>query len=264
MLASEQWVWRLCTPERSAGVSPVVFLLGAAAVLAAPGRASRARPTAAPTTDASAAHVAAPARARFAGRSAPAATAIAVGLACLAAFGVATGLVAAAVGCPVTVAVVRWAQRRPQPVPPDPGLPLVLDLTAAALRAGRPLADALSLGAAAGAPATAEQLRRVAGLCRLGADPVQAWAAMPAGGALAAVAPVAVRSAASGSKLAAAFERLAGDLRAQRAADAAARAHRAGVAALAPLAACFLPSFVCVGVVPVVVGVARSSLGVLP
>lgn len=237
------------------------FLLGAAAVLAAPGRA---RPTAPPTADVSAADVSTPERARFAGRSAPAATAIAVGLACLAAFGVATGLIAAVVACPATVAVVRWVQRRPQPVAPDPALPLVLDLTAAALRAGRPLADALSLGAAAGAPATAEQVRRVAGLCRLGADPVHAWSVVPPDGVLAAVAPVAVRSAASGSKLAAAFERLAGDVRAQRAADATARAHRAGVAALAPLAACFLPSFVCVGVVPVVVGVARSSLGVLP
>jgi hypothetical protein len=33
---------------------------------------------------------------------------------------------------------------------------------------------------------------------------------------------------------------------------------------MAPLAACFLPSFVCLGVVPVVVGMAQSALGVLP
>jgi hypothetical protein len=33
---------------------------------------------------------------------------------------------------------------------------------------------------------------------------------------------------------------------------------------MAPLAACFLPSFVCLGVVPVVVGVARNVFGVLP
>jgi hypothetical protein len=35
------------------------------------------------------------------------------------------------------------------------------------------------------------------------------------------------------------------------------------VLAIAPLAACFLPAFVCLGVVPVVVGVAQSALGVL-
>jgi pilus assembly protein TadC len=78
------------------------------------------------------------------------------------------------------------------------------------------------------------------------------------------VAGVAVRSATSGIKLAAAFERLAAELRAERRAVAAVRAHRAGVAAMAPLAACFLPSFVCLGVVPVLVGMAKSALGVLP
>jgi pilus assembly protein TadC len=65
-------------------------------------------------------------------------------------------------------------------------------------------------------------------------------------------------------KLAAAFERLAAQLRTERRAAAAVRAHRAGVKAMAPLAACFLPSFVCLGVVPVVVGVAKSAFGVLP
>ena len=38
------------------------------------------------------------------------------------------------------------------------------------------------------------------------------------------------------------------------------RARRAGVQAVGPLAACFLPAFVLVGVVPVVVGVAQALL----
>lgn len=146
----------------------------------------------------------------------------------------------------------------------DPSLALVLDLVAAALRIGRPMADALALAAPAGRPEVAGVLDRVAALCRLGAEPEQAWTAAPRDGPLADVARVAVRSAASGLKLAAGFERLAVDIRAERVSAATVRAHRAAVFAMAPLAACFLPSFVCLGVVPVVVGVARNAFAGLP
>ncbi|MDT4911257.1 MAG: hypothetical protein QOC66_385 [Pseudonocardiales bacterium] len=202
-----------------------------------------------------------------AARRAGAAIAVAVvgaGTGCVAAFGLRSGPLVAAVLCPVVAVAVRWLQRRPARSDPDDALALVLDLTAAALRSGRPLADALALAAPAGRPDTADALLRVAGLSRLGADAPQSWSAVPRAGPLGEVAGVAVRSATSGIKLAAAFERLAAELRAERRAVAAVRAHRAGVAAMAPLAACFLPSFVCLGVVPVVVGVAKSALGVLP
>ena len=172
-------------------------------------------------------------------------------------------------GCGAVVAavvwpVLGWLQRRPTPQAPDPALPLVLDLIAAALRSGRPLADALDLAADAARADVAGGLRRVAGLWRLGADAGQAWSVVAPGGPLAVVAPVAIRSAQSGIKIAAAFERLAAELRAERAARQAARAHRAGVLAMGPLAACFLPSFVCLGVVPVIVGIATSAFDVLP
>ncbi len=162
------------------------------------------------------------------------------------------------------VFAARWLPRRATRLEPDRTLPLVLDLVAAALRSGRPLADALALAAPAGAPRVSELLDRVATLSRLGADAEQAWSCVPRDGPLGEVARVAVRSAASGRKLASGFERLAGETRAARAAAAAVRAHRAAVTAMAPLAACFLPSFVCLGVVPVIVGVARSAFAVLP
>ncbi|MBE7189193.1 MAG: type II secretion system F family protein, partial [Jatrophihabitans endophyticus] len=95
-----------------------------------------------------------------------------------------------------------------------------------------------------------------------GAAPEQAWQ-VAGEGPLAPLAAVAVRSAASGIRLAAAFERTATEIRAGCAVAAATRAQRAGIAAMGPLAACFLPSFVCLGVVPVVLGIARSALGVL-
>jgi Flp pilus assembly protein TadB len=205
--------------------------------------------------------------ARRAGPRARSAVAVAVGAAgagCLAAWGLRTGLLTAAVVCPSLAVGVRWLQRRPGRPDPDNALPLVLDLAAAALRSGRPVAAALALAAPAGGPDTTATLLRVAGLSRLGADAAQAWSAVPRAGPLGELAGVAVRSAASGIKLAAALERLAAQLRAERRAAAAARAARAGVSAMAPLAACFLPSFVCLGVIPVIVGVAKTAFGVLP
>jgi pilus assembly protein TadC len=86
---------------------------------------------------------------------------------------------------------------------------------------------------------------------------------LPADGPLAAVAASATRSATSGIRVAIAFERAAEQIRADLAAAAAVRAHRAGVFAMAPLGLCFLPSFVCLGVVPVVVGIAKTAFAVL-
>ncbi|MFN2560737.1 MAG: type II secretion system F family protein [Jatrophihabitans sp.] len=188
----------------------------------------------------------------------------AAGAGCLAALGLRTGVLAAAVVCPSVAVLQRWLPRRPSRPDLDDELPLVLDLAAAALRSGRPVADALALAAPAAGPDTATTLLRVAGLSRLGADAAQAWSGVPRAGPLGELAGVAVRSAASGIKLAAALERLATQLRAEGRAAAAARAARSGVTAMAPLAACFLPSFVCLGVIPVIVGVAKSAFGVLP
>ncbi len=185
----------------------------------------------------------------------------AVAAACIAALGLRTGAPAAVVIAPATALALRRLQSRPRPTATDRGLALVLDLAAAALRGGRSLADALALAAPAGGAQTAAELRRVASLSRLGADAVQAWSGLPRDGPLAELAEVAIRSASSGSKLAGAFERLAGEIRDTAAAAAAIRAQRAGITALGPLAACFLPSFVCLGVVPVVVGMAQAAFG---
>ncbi len=187
-----------------------------------------------------------------------------LGGACVALLGLGAGAVAAVVACPAAAFGLRVLQRRPIPLPVNRSVALALDLTAAALRAGRPLADALIAAAPAADSPVERPLRRVAGLLRLGAEPEQAWSVLARDGPLAPVAVVAVRSAASGVRLASAFERLAGEIRAETSASATARAHRAGVVVMAPLGACFLPSFVCLGVVPVVVGIARSALDVLP
>ncbi len=205
----------------------------------------------------------------LAGTSGVVLTVLAVGLACVVMAGPATGSLAALVCAPAAGQGVRLLLARPVARAPDPALPVTLDLAAAALRSGRPLAQALTLAAPAARADTAELLRRVAGLLGLGADPAQAWqAAEPDAGSragpLADVARVAVRSATSGAKIALAFVDLAEQLRAEHGAALAVRANRAGITAMAPLAACYLPSFVCLGVVPAVVGIAQATVGVLP
>jgi Flp pilus assembly protein TadB len=178
--------------------------------------------------------------------------------------GPATGAVAAMIGCPLVVFFVRRLpsdqKRRGLPV----ALPLALDLAAAALRAGQPPDTALTLAAtAAGSPLTADLLR-VAGLLRLGAEPEEAWRVVAERAELESVAAAARRSSSSGIRLASAFEDAAAELRDRIRAAAGARAARSGVAAMGPLALCFLPAFVCVGIVPAVVGIASGVLTTLP
>ena len=193
-----------------------------------------------------------------------AAAVLALGAAALVLLGPVRGLLAAAVLCPAVHVGLAALQRRPVARAPTRAVALSLDLCAAALRAGAPTADALDAAAPAADHATSDALCRVAGLLRLGADPRQAWSVLASRGSpLEPVATTATRSASSGIRAAAAFERLADQIRADCAAAAAARAHRAGILAMAPLAACFLPSFVCLGIVPVVGGLAGSAIGVL-
>lgn len=170
------------------------------------------------------------------------------------------GLVGGLVLAGPCAAGVRALRRRSAEGARDPRLPLLLDLVAAGLAAGQPLVGALTLaGDSVGGP-SAQALVRVASLLRLGAPPAATWASV-ADGPLGAVARVAVRSMDSGIRLGQAFMTLADELRARARASAEARAHRVAVLALAPLGLCFLPAFVCLGIVPVIVGVARGVLG---
>ncbi len=184
--------------------------------------------------------------------------------ACVAALGLRRGGLSACVVGPAVAYLVRRLDERKVRAPPKRDLALCLDLVAAALTSGQPLPSALVLAAPVAQPAAAAKLSHVAGLLRLGADPAEAWRELTDDDVLAPVAQAACRSADSGIRLARGFEQAAADVRAQVRAAAQARAHRAGVWAIAPLGLCFLPAFVCLGVVPVVVGIARDAFGGLP
>ncbi|HEY6745481.1 MAG TPA: type II secretion system F family protein [Mycobacteriales bacterium] len=142
----------------------------------------------------------------------------------------------------------------------DAELPLTLDLLSVCLQAGMPLVAALETVADALPGPFSDDLRVVAGLQRLGAAPAAAWADLATDQDLAPVARAVGRSAESGGRLAAAFDRLAAERRSALAASGLARARTAGVVAMAPLGLCFLPAFICLGIVPIVLSLATEVL----
>jgi pilus assembly protein TadC len=192
---------------------------------------------------------------RLGGRLTTQAAAAGLGLAVALVVG---GMPGAAAGLGVAVAADRLisrlepagVRRRKQDRAAE--LPLTLDLLSVCLRAGMPLVAALETVAEALPGPFSADLRVVAGLQRLGAAPAAAWADLALDADLAPVARAVARSAESGSRLAAAFERLAADRRGALASAGLARARTAGVVAMAPLGLCFLPAFVCLGIAPIV------------
>jgi pilus assembly protein TadC len=149
-------------------------------------------------------------------------------------------------------------------------LPLLLELLSACLAGGAPLpAAAEAVGPAVGGPAGA-RLSAVAAALAVGTVPAQAWqslagadAAQRAQDPLAPAARALARASEGGAPVASAVSRLAAEVRAEGRSAAEQAARRVGVLAVAPLGLCFLPAFVLLGVVPVVVGLAGPLLSAL-
>lgn len=165
--------------------------------------------------------------------------------------------------------VSRQARTRAVDRPPDTrSVAFVVDLLAGVLAAGSPpelaierVAAAVTEHGGASVRHAVEPLSRVGRLLQLGSDPAVAWAALQPEPGYGPVADSGRRCAASGARLAQALAAAATELRAGRRAEALARAERVGVWSLLPLGLCFLPAFVCLGVLPVVVGVAGEVFG---
>lgn len=141
-----------------------------------------------------------------------------------------------------------------------------LDVLGVCLTAGMAVSTAAAAAAPSAPPKLATVLRRAADLLALGADPVVAWSIPPdvspdaVDAQTDAVLRLARRSASSGAALAAGVAELADQSRHDAAQAAAASAERAGVLIAGPLGLCFLPAFVCLGIVPVVAGLAGDVL----
>jgi Flp pilus assembly protein TadB len=163
----------------------------------------------------------------------------------------------------IPAAVAAWwfthrASKPPQPEADPFRLAITWELLAAALRAGLPVAQAIQAVATDLPGPPGKALRATADLLALGADPVQAWDPAIACPATAPLARAARRSARSGTALAGAATTLADEVRASTEAVAEARAQRAAVLVSGPLGLCFLPAFVCLGIVPVVASLATG------
>ena len=162
-----------------------------------------------------------------------------------------------------TQPAVAAARLRRRPSADDPlASASTFELFAACLSAGM----AVSSAAAAAAPSAPEPLAgvltRAADLLALGADPATAWPndAGRQDHNAEALLRLARRSASSGTALARGVADLAAQSRHEAAVSAEAAAERAGVLIAGPLGLCYLPAFLCLGIIPVVAGLAGDVL----
>ncbi|SHI10961.1 type II secretion system F family protein [Streptomyces sp. 3214.6] len=139
-------------------------------------------------------------------------------------------------------------------------LPLAADLLAACIAAGAgPVIAAQAVGEALGGP-VGEGLAKGAAEVRLGGEPGTAWRRLASLPGSAALARLLERADVSGLPAAGPVARLAADTRAEWARAATARARRAAVMVTAPVGLCFLPAFITIGVLPIVIGLAGGVL----
>jgi len=181
----------------------------------------------------------------------------------------ALGLLTVAIGTSTTAALAgvavasivwpvarRWL-RQGRTMAADPlRLAANWDLLAACLRAGLAVPVAIRAVADRLPPGPADALRAAADLLALGADPTEAWEPALRQPGTAELARGARRTARSGAALAGVASTVAGRVRASAGDLAEARAQRAAVLIAGPLGLCFLPAFMCLGVLPVVIGLA--------
>ncbi|MDQ0582521.1 type II secretion system F family protein [Streptomyces rishiriensis] len=140
-------------------------------------------------------------------------------------------------------------------------LPLAADLLAACIAAGAgPVVAAQAVGEALGGP-VGEGLARGAAEVRLGGEPADAWRRLASTPGAASLARLLERADVSGLPAAGPVARLAADTRADWSRAATARARRAAVMVTVPVGLCFLPAFIAVGVLPIVIGLAGGVLG---
>ena len=90
--------------------------------------------------------------------------------------------------------------------------------------------------------------------CASGSTPIEEWQRLSSDPPLRRLGAAMVRAHRSGAPVASTLDRLAADVRRDRRTHAQAAARSVGVKVAAPLAACFLPAFMLIGVVPTIVG----------
>jgi len=157
-------------------------------------------------------------------------------------------------------------RRRPEPAPTRAGVPFVCDLLAAATLAGATPAAALNavLDALVHAGLAEEpELRRAATRWAFGGDAEQVLAELAEvdAGRWRSLADPLLLSVRTGAPVAELLSSAASSARSRRRWDAEAAAAALSASLVLPLGLCTLPAFLLLGVVPVVISLARGVLG---
>lgn len=172
----------------------------------------------------------------------------------------ASGPAGAVVGVLAGLAVSVWIGRLEPPSvvkareEVDRDLPLAVELLAACSAVGRAPQECLPVVSRAVGGALGARLDEVTARLSLGADPVAEWGRLARDAQLVELGRTMLRSTESGAPLADGLARLAEDRRRERRTQTQLRARNVGVKAAGPLAACFLPAFMLIGVVPTIAG----------
>jgi Flp pilus assembly protein TadB len=166
---------------------------------------------------------------------------------------------AVAAGVIILLAPAFW--RRLMHRDPSPGalirqVPVIADMLGAAVLAGVHVDVAMRAIAQAIDEPAAKTIRAVVHARSLGAPAAEAWSQCPM--PLQPIAQALIRTERSGAGLAEVLLGVADDARRVHRTSVEVAARTAGVRSVAPLAACFLPAFLLVGVVPVVVSLAEG------
>ncbi|GGT38325.1 type II secretion system F family protein [Streptomyces purpureus] len=173
------------------------------------------------------------------------------------------GVIGALVGLIAGGGARYWQRRRPA-APAGVGerdqLPLAADLLAACVTAGAgPREAAEAVGESLGGP-VGERLAHTAAELRLGGEPAEVWRRFGGIPGAESLARCLERAGSSGAPAAEPVARIAAELRAAHAREAATRAQRAQVLITAPVGLCFLPAFLAIGVAPGVIGLADGLM----
>ncbi|WP_130875033.1 type II secretion system F family protein [[Pseudopropionibacterium] massiliense] len=158
-------------------------------------------------------------------------------------------------------AAKRWSGRRKADRAVVRELPETLDLLAVCLEAGAPMINAITTVAEISPAATAAILHGVHAQLQVGRDPQDAWGSLADHPDWGPPARDAARSARSGTSLVECLRVHADEARRRRREQETKRARSVGVKSVQPLALCFLPAFVLIGVVPLVASLLGTFTG---
>ncbi|WKD62186.1 Bacterial type II secretion system protein F domain protein [Corynebacterium ciconiae DSM 44920] len=157
-----------------------------------------------------------------------------------------------------TASNVQTRRPRDDPVASPHERAADIELLAACISGGMSHAAAVSAVASVAVAADRQLWDTVAALLRLGCSAEKSWQPLLGHSVLAPVAELAVMSSRGGTSIASGLDRIAASVRHTAETSQRATAERAGVIIAIPLAVCFLPAFLILGLVPIIVDIAST------